>query len=137
MCASSYMKTRKKQKFEIHTGSIFEIVRYMVHFRGVGNKLFKVCLVGTLNFCVKERKKRLEIDRIIPDRENIQKPATICQVKRGYPVYILISVSCIIKMLTWYPLFPVIGSFWAFSQPRVIRFIFSLLHLFRQLEPHI
>ena len=51
------MNTRKKQKFEIHTGSIFEIVRYMVHFMGVGNKLFKVCLVGTLNLVPKQMQK--------------------------------------------------------------------------------
>ena len=78
-------------------GSIFKI-RPEKHF-------FKVCLVGKT--CVsrcRKRCKRLEINPIILDRENVKKLAKI-----GH-----------ILILQFF------GSFWEFYQPRVIGFISSL-----------
>ena len=48
------MNTRKK-KFKIHTGSVSEIALFVVNFqeKAEKNKFFKVCLVGTLNLCLK------------------------------------------------------------------------------------
>ena len=58
MCASSYMNNRKKQKFKIYTGSVSEIALFTAHFQEkAGKKIFKVCLVGTLNLCLKMPKK--------------------------------------------------------------------------------
>ena len=46
------MNTRKKRKFKIHTGSLFEMP-----FKRPKKKFFKVFLVGTLNLCLKEPEK--------------------------------------------------------------------------------
>ena len=44
----------KKQIFKIHNGSVSEIVLFTVHFQDKAKKkFFKVCLVGTLNLCLK------------------------------------------------------------------------------------
>ena len=52
------MNTRKKQKFKIHTGSVSEMALFMVNFQDKAKKKFsKVCLVGTLNLCLKEPEK--------------------------------------------------------------------------------
>ena len=53
------MNTRRKQKFKIHTGRVSEIALFMVHFQDKAEKkkFFKVCLVGTLNLCLKMPKK--------------------------------------------------------------------------------
>ena len=58
MCVSSCMNARKKQKFKIHTGSVSEMALFMVNFQDKAKKKFsKVCLVGTLNLCLKEPEK--------------------------------------------------------------------------------
>ena len=59
MCASSYMNNRKKQKFKIYTGSVSEIALFTAYFqeKAEKNNFFKVCLVGTLNLCLKMPKK--------------------------------------------------------------------------------
>ena len=52
------MNTRKKRKFKIHTGSVFEMAFKIAETPLKGQKkIFKVCLVGTLNLCLKEPEK--------------------------------------------------------------------------------
>ena len=75
MCANSYMNTRKKRKIKIHTGSVSKMVLFMVNFQDQAEKkkFFKVCLVGSLNLCLKE------LEMINSARENGKKMATISQ----------------------------------------------------------
>ena len=52
------MNTRKKRKFKIHTGSVFKMAFKITKTPLKGQKkFFKVCLVGTLNLCLKEPEK--------------------------------------------------------------------------------
>ena len=52
------MKTGKKRKFKIHTGSMFKMAFKIAKTPLKGQKkFFKVCLVGTLNLCLKEPEK--------------------------------------------------------------------------------
>ena len=77
------MNTSKKPKFKIHTGSVFKMAFKIAETPLKGQKkFFQVCLVDTLNLCLKvpEKMQRLEINPIIPDRENVQKLANICQI---------------------------------------------------------
>ena len=60
-------------------------------------------------------KKRLEINPIIPDTENAQKLLKIGQIQ----------------------ILPFLGRFLAFSHPRVIGFISSILHLFMHLDTQV
>ena len=112
------MNTRKKRKFKIHTGSVFKMAFKIAKSPLKGQKkIFKVCLVGTLNLCLKEpekmQKTRNQSDH--PRQRKPQKLAKFCQI------------------LIW----QFFSSFLKFSQPRVIGFISSLLHLFRLLETQV
>ena len=54
-----YMNTRK-EKINIHTGSVSEMALFTANFqeKNERKKIFKVCLVGTLNLCLKEPEKK-------------------------------------------------------------------------------
>ena len=51
------MNSRTKRKFKTHSGRVFKIVLFTVHFQEKAKKILKVCLVGTLNLCLKAPKK--------------------------------------------------------------------------------
>ena len=53
------MNTRKKRNFKIHNGSVFEMAFKIAEtpLKRQKKKFFKVCLVGTLNLCLKEPEK--------------------------------------------------------------------------------
>ena len=81
--------------------------------QGQKKNFFKVCLVGTLNLCLKIPKK-MQKTRDEPDHSRLQKlPKTAKKLQNQN-----LANFC---------------QFWTFSLSGMIRLIFNLLHLFRLL----
>ena len=67
------MNTRKKRKFKIHTGSVFKMAFKIAKTLLKGQKnFFKVCLVGTLNLCLKVPEK-MQKNRDESDHSGLRK----------------------------------------------------------------
>ena len=112
------MNTRKKRKFKIHTGSVFKMTFKITETPlKVQKKIFIVCLVGTLNLCLKEPEKMQKT------RNQSDHPR---QRKRPKTGKILPNSN-----------FALFWQLFGVFSPSVIGFISSLLHLFRLLETQV